>query len=227
MARAVAEAGRVLTGGGRIILVGAGTSGRLGVQEAAECTPTFGRAIGRRVVGVIAGGARALTRPAEGAEDDSAAGRAAMRARRVGRDDLAVGISASGGASFVRAALAEAKRRGALTAFIVCNQMARPVFCDLLVVLDTGPEPVAGSTRMKAGTATKIALNTLTTGAMTLAGRVRGNRMTGLVTTSKKLRQRAIRLVTELGRMPPGRARRLLAANKWRVERALLRKNQR
>ncbi len=221
LARAVASAGRVLKGGGRVVLVGAGTSGRLAVQEAAECVPTFGREIGRRVVGVIAGGARALVRPAEGAEDDAAAGRAAVGKLRPGRGDLVVGISASGGAAFVRAALSEAKRRGAGTVFIVCNRLARPAFCDLLVVLDTGPEPLAGSTRMKAGTATKIALNTLTTGAMALAGRVRGNRMTGLVTTSEKLRRRAVRLVAELGGVTPSRARRMLAANAWSVERCL------
>lgn len=224
LAPAVAEAGRALRGGGRILFVGAGTSGRLGVQEAAECIPTFGREIGRRVVGVIAGGARALTRPAEGAEDDVGAGQTAMRRLAVGRGDLVVGISASRGTPYVAGAVREAKRRGARTMLLSCNPGKRPAGVDHDVQLLTGPEPVAGSTRMKAGTATKIALNALTTGAMTLAGRVRGNRMVGLVTTSDKLKARAVRLVAELGETTPARARKMLAGNGWSVERALRRK---
>ncbi len=220
LAPCLALAAERLKGGGRIVFVGAGTSGRLGVQEAAECIPTFG-AIGKRVQAVIAGGARALRRPAEGAEDDRPAGRLAIREKRIGRRDLVIGISASGGAPFVAAALSEAQSRGAATVLVACNPGPKPRWADRQVILRTGPEPLAGSTRMKAGTATKIVLNTLTTGAMALAGRVRGNRMVGLVTTSEKLRARAVRLVVELGKTTPARARRLLAAHGWSVERAL------
>lgn len=221
LAPLIRTAARRLDAGGRLILVGAGTSGRLAAQEAAECVPTFGRALGRRVVAVIAGGARALVGPVEGAEDDAAAARRAMRRRGVGVRDMVVGVSASGRTPFTLAALAEAKRRRAATALVSCNRRPRPSGCDRIVLLRTGPEPVAGSTRMKAGTATKIVLNALTTGAMVLLGRVSGNLMVCLTPTSDKLRDRAVRIVAQAAGTTPARARRLLAARGWSVARAL------
>jgi N-acetylmuramic acid 6-phosphate etherase len=219
--RAVSRAGAGLAGaidilaaslsrGGRLVLVGAGTSGRLGVIEAAECPPTFGTPPAM-VQAIIAGGRRAVFRSAEGAEDDAAEG-----ARQIGRrsraGDVVVGIAASGVTPFVRAALDEARRRRAHTVLLTCNPAVPPRAADLLIVLDTGPEVLAGSTRLKAGTATKLALNTLTTGAFTRLGKVYGNRMVDLRPRSAKLRARAVRLVEELGEVERARATRLLDA---------------
>ena len=212
-----------LARGGRLFFVGAGTSGRLGVIEAAECPPTFGTPP-RLVQAIIAGGRGAVFRSREGAEDDGRAARRAVR-RRVRRGDVVVGISASGVTPFVQAGLTAARRQGAATVLVACNaegvRRARSA-AKLRVVPLTGPEVLAGSTRLKAGTATKLVLNTLTTAAMTGLGRVYGNRMIDLQPKSAKLYERALRLVTDLGGVSRGRARTALKASRGRVRVAIV-----
>ena len=206
--RAVTAIVQRLGSGGRLIFVGAGTSGRLGVIEAAECPPTFNTSPGQ-VQAVMAGGRGAVFRSVEGAEDDARAGAGALR-RRARRGDAVVGIAASGVTPFVRAALVEARKQGALTVLVTCNPRVPRAAARIVIALSVGPEVLAGSTRLKAGTATKLALNTLTTAAFTRLGKVHGNRMVDLQLKSAKLRARAERLVAELGRVSKPRARRLL-----------------
>ena len=228
--RAVAAVGRVrrdlaaavelivdaLRRGGRLVFVGAGTSGRLGVLEAAECPPTFGTRPGQ-VQAIMAGGRGAVFRSREGAEDDARAARRAVRAR-VRRGDVVVGVSASGVTPFAAAALAEARRRGAGTVLVACNpavlrgRTARALGAMVVIAPGPGAEVLAGSTRLKAGTATKLVLNTLTTASMTRLGKVYGNRMVDMQPRSAKLRARAARLVAEVAGVSPARARTLLAA---------------
>lgn len=210
VARAVEVVTAALAGGGRLVYVGAGTSGRLGVLDAAECPPTFGVSPGR-VVGVIAGGRRALWRAVEGAEDRAADARRALRRLGVGPRDVVCGICASGVTPFVLAALRDARRRGARTLAVTCAPSpALAALVDVLIAPRPGPEVLAGSTRMKAGLATKMVLHTLTTGAMVRLGRVYGNRMVDLRPTSRKLRARALRIVAELTGLPPAAARALI-----------------
>ncbi|HSN91400.1 MAG TPA: N-acetylmuramic acid 6-phosphate etherase [Anaeromyxobacteraceae bacterium] len=219
LARLAEAAARSLAEGGRIVYVGAGTSGRLAALDAAECPPTFGVSPAR-VVAVVAGGARALRRAVEGAEDDAAAGAVALRRLRPGRRDLVLGISASGTTPFVLAALGEARRAGARTGLLTSNPRARPpVHCR--AVLATGPEMVAGSTRLKAGAAAKMALGLLSTAAFARLGAVRRGRLSALSATSAKLRRRAVGTVAELGGVTPARARRALQRAGWRVADAL------
>ncbi len=233
--RAVAAVGRVrrelaaavelivaaLRRGGRLVFVGAGTSGRLGVLEAAECPPTFGTPP-RMVQAIMAGGRAAVFRSREGAEDDAPAAKRAVRAS-VSRGDVVVGVSASGVTPFVQAALTEARRRGAETVLVACNPAARRAAgARLLIALAPGSEVLAGSTRLKAGTATKLVLNTLTTAAMARLGRVYGNRMVDLQPRSAKLRERAARLIEELADVSRARARRALAASGGRVRVAIV-----
>jgi N-acetylmuramic acid 6-phosphate etherase len=219
LARLAEQAARALSDGGRLVYAGAGTSGRLAAADAAECPPTFGVARSR-VVALVAGGSVALHRAVEGAEDDAAAGRAAVRTARVGPRDLVIGVSASGTTPYVLAALAEAQRRGAAVALITSNPAARPRGVSR-AVLPTGPELVAGSTRMKAGAATKMALALVSTGAMLRLGRVRAGRMIDVAPGSSKLRRRAVRMVTELGGVGPRRARAALERSAWSVRAAL------
>src|SRR3989449_1697359 len=184
--------------GGRLVYVGAGTSGRLGVLDAAECPPTFGTPP-ELVVGIIAGGHAALVRSIEGAEDDVNAGMAAMDDARATPADVVVGIAASGTTPYVRAALSPAPTIGAKTVLVSCsdppNQLADT--CDVLILPKVGPEALTGSTRMKAGTATKLVLNTISTGAMIRLGRAYGNLMVDLMAPSDKLRDRGERIVME------------------------------
>jgi N-acetylmuramic acid 6-phosphate etherase len=187
------RAARCLRRGGRIFLVGAGTSGRLAAAEAAECPPTFGLS-SSRIQAVVAGGRSALSRSVEGAEDDAPAGARELRRRRVSRRDLVIGISASGTTPFVRGALREARRRGAGTALV--SSRAAPG----ATAFETGPEVIAGSTRLKAGTAAKLALNMITTAAMVRLGRVYGGLMVDVQPTNRKLRRRAERIVRALTR---------------------------
>jgi len=196
LARAIDAVAAALGAGRRVFVVGAGTSGRLGVLDAAELPPTFGVDPGL-VVARIAGGDAALRSAVEGAEDDTAAGAAAVTDVRAG--DVVIGLSASGGAPFVRAAIAATRARGAVTIAIV-NAAESPLAleAEIGIVLATGAEPIAGSTRMNAGTAQKIALNTISTGAMIRLGKTYGNRMIDVVATNAKLRDRALRLVREL-----------------------------
>ena len=207
--------------GGRLFYVGAGTSGRLGVLDAAECPPTFGTRPSM-VQGVIAGGRTALVRSAEGAEDHAADGAAALEARGVKGDDAVVGIAACGLTPFVHGAMRLARRLGAATIFVTCSPEAREhIRADVIISPVVGPEVVTGSTRMKAGTATKLVLNTLTTAAMVRLGKVYGHWMVDLKATNEKLQDRAERMIAELAGISAARARRLLAAARGEVKTAL------
>lgn len=196
IARATTLVVEAIAGGGRVVVLGAGTSGRLAVLDASELPPTFGVAP-TLVEGRIAGGDDALRCAIEGAEDDAEAGARAVA--DLGAGDVAVGISASGGAPFVRSALAAARARGART-IAIANAAAAPLAAeaDVAIVAATGAEPIQGSTRMRAGTAQKIVLNAISTGAMIRLGKTYGNRMVDLVATNAKLRARSERLVRDL-----------------------------
>ncbi|MBI2219238.1 MAG: N-acetylmuramic acid 6-phosphate etherase [Candidatus Rokubacteria bacterium] len=229
IARAVDLIVAALGARGRLIFVGAGTSGRLGVLEAAECPPTFGTAPGL-VQAIMAGGRASVFRSREGAEDDEAAGRSQVR-KRVRCGDVVVGISASGVTPFVRAALEEARARGARTVIVRCTPQPRRAcrdrgaersVADVVIAPAPGPEVIAGSTRLKAGTATKLVLNTLTTASMVRLGKVYGNRMVDLQPRSMKLQARALRLVEEIAAVPPVRARRALAEAGGRARLAIV-----
>jgi N-acetylmuramic acid 6-phosphate etherase len=198
IAKAVEMIASALANGGRLIYVGAGTSGRLGVLDAAECPPTFGvRPL--LVQGIIAGGRRALVRSVEGAEDRAADGAAAIDRRRVGSRDVVVGVAACGLTPFVCSAVRRARQRGAGTVFITCAPQATDAIeADVIINPVVGAEVVTGSTRMKAGTATKLVLNTLTTAAMIRLGKVFGNLMVDLRATNAKLRDRSRRIVSEV-----------------------------
>jgi N-acetylmuramic acid 6-phosphate etherase len=191
-------------------------------MEAAECPPTFGTPPGQ-FAALVAGGPGALLRAVEGAEDDAAAGARQVRGARVGRRDLVVGISAGGAAPWVRGVLAEARRRGAGTLLVTCA--ARPALApgaDLVIPLAVGPEVLAGSTRLKGGTATKLVLNMLTTAAMAQAGRIYDNLMVDVRPTNAKLRARAVRIVAAVGKVATSAARRRLAEAGWDVKAAAL-----
>ena len=181
--------------GGRLFYVGAGTSGRLGLLDASECPPTFGSPP-EQVQGIMAGGLAAFERAVEHAEDRPEDGAGELSRRGLTANDCVVGISASGRTPFVIGALEEARRVGAFTAGIFCNPDAlMSPLCDQPILLPTGPEIVTGSTRLKAGTATKLALNQITTGAMIRSGRVLGNLMISLTPTCEKLVDRSLRIV--------------------------------
>ena len=208
IARAVELIVASLSRGGRLYFVGAGTSGRLGVLEAAECPPTFGTSPSL-VQAVIAGGRGAVFRSTEGAEDDRAEGARQLR-RRIRAGDVLVGIAASGATPFVRGALSEARRRGARTILVTCNPHVPRETARVVIALAVGPEVLAGSTRLKAGTATKVTLNALTTATFTRLGKVYDNRMVDLRPRSAKLRARASRLVAMVGKVSAPDATRLL-----------------
>ena len=185
-------------GGGRLVYVGAGTSGRLGVLDATECPPTFGTPA-TMVVGVIAGDYGALVKSVEGAEDDVNAGAAAMDSAVVTPRDVVVGIAASGTTPYVGAALSRAQTLGAKTVLVTCSTPPKLLTetCDVVIVPKVGPEALTGSTRLKAGTATKLVLNTISTGAMIRLGKVYGNLMVDLMALSAKLKDRGERIVME------------------------------
>jgi N-acetylmuramic acid 6-phosphate etherase len=187
-----------LSGSGRIFYVGAGTSGRLGVIDAAECPPTYGFPA-ERFVGIIVGGLGSLVKAHETAEDDEANGRQVIAEHQVGSEDVVVGISASGGAPFVCGALREAHERGAVTGAILCNQDG-PIAheAEIVIRLLTGPEVISGSTRMKAATAQKMLLTSFSTTVMVKLGRVTGNFMTCMRPTNAKLRERAKFIVSNV-----------------------------
>jgi N-acetylmuramic acid 6-phosphate etherase len=206
LTRAVDLVAAQLRAGGRLVYAGAGTSGRLGVLDASECPPTFGVSASQ-VVGVIAGGRRALWRAVEGAEDRGPDARRALARLRVGPRDVVCGICASGVTPFALAALREARRRGARTIAVTCAPSAAlRALADVIVAPRPGPEVLAGSTRMKAGLATKMVLHTLTTGAMVRLGKVYGNLMVDLRPSSRKLRARALRMIGELTGLPSRQA---------------------
>jgi len=221
--RAVKAVAHACEAGGRLFYVGAGTSGRLGVLDAAECPPTF-MSSPEMVQAIIAGGERALVRAVEGAEDDAAAGAAEIRRRRVGSRDVVFGIATGGTTPYVHAALAEAARRGATTIFLACvTRRHVPRAADIDIRVLTGPEVLTGSTRMKAGLATKMALNTISTLAMVQLGKVYENLMVDLNSYAcHKLIDRATRVVAMLTGLTYGAARRLLDRSHGGVKTALV-----
>jgi N-acetylmuramic acid 6-phosphate etherase len=199
IARALTLVEEAFRAGGRLIYVGAGTSGRLGVLDAAEMPPTYGTDPSL-VQGVIAGGFAALVRAQEGAEDHPQNGAAAMDEKEVDERDFVLGIATSGTTPFVHGALARARERGARTGFLLCTFPSRELVetHDVVIAPLVGPEVITGSTRMKAGTATKLVLNTLTTGAMVRLGKVYGNLMVDLQVTCQKLQDRGERILMEV-----------------------------
>ena len=210
--------------GGRLIYAGAGTSGRLGVLDAAECPPTFG-SDPAMVVGVVAGGPEALVHSQEGAEDRADEGQAAMAGLDVGPHDVVVGIAAGSTTPYAVGALREARRRGSRTVLLACvprEDIEIAAEVDLVIAPLTGAEVIAGSTRMKAGTATKLVLNMLTTAAMVRIGKTYGNRMVDLRIGSEKLADRARRIVSELLGVPAAEAERLLDEAGGSVKTALV-----
>jgi N-acetylmuramic acid 6-phosphate etherase len=223
IAEAIAIAEASFRAGGRLVYAGAGTSGRLGVLDASECPPTFGVDFDM-VIGLIAGGYDALLRAQEGAEDSPAGGARDIDALSLGPNDFLVGIAASGGTPYVRGALARARERGARTAIVACTPPPDDVVrgVDVAIVPITGPEVVTGSTRMKAGTATKLVLNTITTGAMIRIGKTYGNLMVDLRATNAKLRDRSERIIVEVTGVDREQARRLLADAGDRVKTAIV-----
>ena len=208
--------------GGRLFYLGAGTSGRLGVLDAAECPPTF-CSDPELVQGVLAGGAPALLRSSEGLEDLFDAGREDLQARGFTAADALVGIAAGGTTPYVRGGLEFARGLGALAIAMACVPADQvPMPCDIDIRLLTGPELLTGSTRLKAGTATKMALNILSTGVMVRLGKVYGNRMVDVAVTNAKLEDRALRILEDLAGVSRDQGRDLLAASGGSVKLALL-----
>ena len=229
LASAIEMVTESLRNGGRLFYIGAGSSGRIGVLDASEISPTFS-ASPDLVQGIIAGGTTALYRSVEGAEDEESAGTLALRERGTRNGDVVIGITASGRTPFVLGALSHAKSLGAKTILLTCNPAvtagvdrgapqaaAVATNIDLVIALAVGPEILTGSTRLKAGTATKAALNIISTGAMVALGKVRGNLMIDLHTTSAKLRDRAVRVVVDLAKCDYESARRKLEAADWNL----------
>jgi N-acetylmuramic acid 6-phosphate etherase len=222
LAEAIDRTATALRHGGRLFYVGAGTSGRLGVLDAAECPPTFCTPP-ELVQGIIAGGAAALVRSSEDLEDRAADGDAAIAQRQITQLDVVVGITAGGTTPFVHGALQAARQRGAATIFIACvpvEQVRAEVDIDIRLLV--GPEVLAGSTRLKAGTATKLALNILSTGVMVQLGKVYGNRMVDVAVTNSKLRDRALRILQNLTHLERDSAAALLERSGNWVKLALL-----
>jgi N-acetylmuramic acid 6-phosphate etherase len=211
LARAIELAVAAFHSGGRLLYVGAGTSGRLGVLDASEMPPTFGTDP-EMVRGLIAGGPAALTRAQEGAEDRPEVGAADLAAVHVGPADFVVGIAASGTTPYVRGALAYAHEAGARTAMVACTPIPADLIVDVAILPLVGPEVVTGSTRLKAGTATKLVLNTITTGAMIRLGKTYGNLMVDLRATNAKLTARSERIVADVCGLTREAAREALGA---------------
>jgi N-acetylmuramic acid 6-phosphate etherase len=210
--------------GGRLILVGAGTSGRLGVLEAAEMPPTFSTRP-ELVQGIMAGGQEAVFRAREGVEDNFEEGGRSLSRLRIGKKDVVIGVSASGITQFVRGALTVARKKGARIIFVTCwpgTELQN--YVDLIIAPAVGPEVIAGSTRLKAGTATKLVLNMLTTASMIRIGKTYGNLMVDVKTGSEKLKDRAQRIVSMVTGVDPEEARRFLVAAKWNVKVAIVMK---
>ncbi len=222
LARAVEAAYAAISGGGRVFYIGAGTSGRLGVLDASECPPTFG-VPSDMFVGVIAGGDGALRRSVENAEDNPEAGAQALRDAGMCPGDLVVAISASGSAPYCLGALAAANQTGAVTAAIVCNSGSpMAAAADIPIEMITGAEVLSGSTRLKAGTATKLALNMISTGAMALMGKTYKNLMVDVRATNKKLADRCVRIVMRATGADRPQAQRLIAAADGDLKRAIV-----
>ena len=208
--------------GGRVIFVGAGTSGRLGVLEAAEMPPTFGTKP-ELVQAIMAGGKGAIVKPKEGVEDHYEEGSRAVNRLRPAKNDVVIGVSASGMTQFVLGALTRARRAGSKIIFITCDPRTElQTFVDLTISPGVGPEVIAGSTRLKAGTATKIVLNMLTTGAMVRTGKTYGNLMVDVQTGSEKLKDRARRIIVIVTGLDYDGADKLLKRAQWNVKAAIV-----
>ena len=223
--RAVKRIVRSFKSGGRLFYVGAGTSGRLGVLDASECPPTF-RTKPEMIQGIMAGGQTALWRAVEGAEDDPGAGARAMESRGVSARDTVVGIASSGRTPFVWGALDDAKQRGATTILLTFNpnlRIPRQHRPDILIAPNVGPEILTGSTRLKAGTATKLILNIFTTLAMVRTGKVLSNLMVDVKATNTKLRDRAVRIVRTLSGAEEANALDALEHTQWVIKDAVRR----
>jgi len=223
IARAIELVVDAFRGGGRLIYVGAGTSGRLGVLDAAEMPPTFGTDP-EMVQGIIAGGSEALVRSQEGAEDRPEDGAAEIDGLAVGPKDFVMGIATSGTTPFVHGAVARARERGARTGFLLCTSPTPELLetHDVVIAPLVGAEVVTGSTRMKAGTATKMVLNTITTGAMVMTGKVFGNLMVDLQSTCAKLQDRGERILMTILDMDRSDASELLEMAGGRVKTTLV-----
>jgi len=195
--------------GGRLIYLGAGTSGRLGVLDASECPPTF-QSEPSQVIGIIAGGDAALRTSSEHKEDDPAGAHAELDRLGVNRNDAVLGVAAGGTTPYVLGGVEHAKSLGARTGLLTCTPIEQPGWCEVLMAIETGPEVITGSTRMKAGTATKMALNAISTGAMVGLGKTFSNMMVDLRATNDKLRDRAGRIIAEICGIPRGEALGLL-----------------
>lgn len=223
LAKIVERVSAAFAAGGSLYYAGAGTSGRLGVLDAAECPPTFGTPP-EQVVGLIAGGHETLVRSREGVEDQESEGVAAVDEHELGPKDVLVGISASRRTPFVHGALKRARERGSWTAFLVCNAVAGKMedVADLVVEIVVGPEAITGSTRMKSALAQKMALTMISTAAMVRIGKVYENLMVDLRPTSKKLMERAKGLVMHLGGVDYEEASRLLLLSDWSVKPAVI-----
>jgi N-acetylmuramic acid 6-phosphate etherase len=207
---------------GRLFYVGAGTSGRLGVLDAAECPPTFGVSP-LLVQGIIAGGKRALMRAIEGAEDKAGDGKKVINKYKISAKDVVVGIATCGLTPFVRAAMKEAMKIGTGTIFITCApETVKDIPAQIIINPAVGPEVITGSTRMKAGTATKLVLNTLTTAAMIKIGKVYGNLMVDLKATNNKLRDRSVRIVSEMTGQSGANSAKLLKKANGKVKAAIV-----
>ncbi len=208
--------------GGRIVFVGAGTSGRLGVLEAAELPPTFGMDP-HVVVAIMAGGKPALIKAREGVEDDFEEGSRSVSRLRLNAKDVVIGVSASGMTPFVRGALSRARKTGSRIIFITCYPGTElQTYVDLTIAPSVGPEVIAGSTRLKAGTATKMVLNMLTTGAAIRIGKTYGNLMVDVQATSEKLKDRARRILTIVTGLDYDAADKLLRRGRWNVKAAIV-----
>ena len=222
LAAAIDRIATALSQGGRLFYIGAGTSGRLGVLDAAECPPTFCTPP-ELVQGILAGGSAALVRSSEDKEDRPEDGALAIAHHGIQATDVVVGITAGGTTPYVHGALAAARQRGASTIFIACVSAEQvPAAVDIDIRLLVGPEILAGSTRLKAGTVTKMALNILSTGTMVRLGKVYGNRMVDVAVTNQKLLDRAVRIVQDLTQLSREAAQALLERSQRRVKLALL-----
>jgi len=222
LAQAITLTAQALRQGGRLFYVGAGTSGRLGVLDAAECPPTF-CSPPEWVQGILAGGMAAMVRSSEALEDEMADGAAAIATHQVNCLDVVLGITAGGTTPYVHGALQEAFQRGATTMFLACVPPEQvPVTVDVDIRLLVGPEILAGSTRLKAGTATKLALNLISTGAMVQLGKVYGNQMVDVSVTNQKLHDRALRIIVNLTGISREQATELLDRSQLSVKTALM-----
>jgi len=222
LAQAINLAAACMREGGRLFYIGAGTSGRLGVLDAAECPPTFCTPP-EMVQGILAGGAAALLRSSEALEDEAEGGKEAIFDHKITKRDVVVGITAGGTTPYVHGALQAAKQCGASTVFIACVPADQvPADVDVDIRLIVGPEVLAGSTRLKSGTVTKMALNIISTGVMVKLGKVYGNRMVDVAVTNTKLRDRAIRILCDLTELDRTAAGELLDKSDLQVKVALI-----